>query len=286
MTSDNRALEEFFAGSVGGACGVVVGHPFDTVKVRLQLADTHQTIGSVFRAIVGHQGFAGLFRGMASPLLTDALSGAVVFGSYYQAGMRLFGKSDNQLSFSEAFISGAVAGIPGGLMLCPIELVKIRLQAPGSVYQGPVHVITSILRTEGVSGLFRGLTTTMVRDIPSYAVYFSSYDYCKKRLSEARFDAATNAILSGGTAGTLCWGACYPFDVLKSRMQAQSKHAPHQQNAVYFRSLWHCYSHLVSVGGHRSLFQGVLPTLIRAFPVNAAIFGSYELTMYFLRLVE
>ena len=34
--SNTNVIENFIAGGVGGSCTVIVGHPFDTVKVRLQ----------------------------------------------------------------------------------------------------------------------------------------------------------------------------------------------------------------------------------------------------------
>ncbi|XP_074653376.1 solute carrier family 25 member 47-like isoform X3 [Tubulanus polymorphus] len=54
----NNLLHDYIAGAIGGTAGIIVGHPFDTVKVQLQ---THKHVGNwgciktVWRAGVDHQ---------------------------------------------------------------------------------------------------------------------------------------------------------------------------------------------------------------------------------------
>ena len=43
-------------------------------------------------------------------------------------------------------------------------------------YRGPVHCLLQILREEGVRGLYRGALPLMLRDGPSYATYFLTYN--------------------------------------------------------------------------------------------------------------
>ncbi len=45
-------LKSFIAGGVGGVCLVSVGHPFDTIKVRVQTSTSNETMFSVFKGIV------------------------------------------------------------------------------------------------------------------------------------------------------------------------------------------------------------------------------------------
>lgn len=62
------------AGGVGGLASLVIGHPFDTVKVRLQTMRTDRKSGSqsyvnardCFRKIVRHEGVGTLFKGMSA----------------------------------------------------------------------------------------------------------------------------------------------------------------------------------------------------------------------------
>lgn len=55
--------------------------------------------------------------------------------------------------------------------------LKPRAVALGEqpAYQGPVHCITTIVRTEGLAGLYRGASAMLLRDVPGYCLYFIPY---------------------------------------------------------------------------------------------------------------
>ena len=55
------AWHDLIAGGEAGSASVIVGHPFDTIKVRLQTSSASATSGSSFQS---------LFKGMAAPLCT------------------------------------------------------------------------------------------------------------------------------------------------------------------------------------------------------------------------
>lgn len=75
---------EFVAGCVGGAAGVVVGHPFDTIKVRLQTQNAanprYRGTWHCFTQTLKGESVRGLYKGMSSPLAGVSLVNAVVFG--------------------------------------------------------------------------------------------------------------------------------------------------------------------------------------------------------------
>ena len=87
--------------------------------------------------------------------------------------------------------------------------------------------IPIIIKNEGYRGLYRGFTANFLRDVPSWGVYFCSYDFSKEKLSlmsdkifhenlhpDRRRYLITN--LSGGIAGCVSWFMCYPLDVIKT----------------------------------------------------------------------
>ena len=66
------SLRDFAAGGVGGVCAVVVGHPFDLVKVRLQTAEKGVYNGAmdVVRKTIAREGLGrGLYAGVSAPLV-------------------------------------------------------------------------------------------------------------------------------------------------------------------------------------------------------------------------
>jgi solute carrier family 25 folate transporter 32 len=85
---------------------------------------------------------------------------------------------------------GASAGIASGIVTCPLDVIKTRLQAQGAfrrnrsgppriVYNGLVGTARVIWLEDGVRGLYRGLGPMLLGYIPTWAVYMSVYDYSK-----------------------------------------------------------------------------------------------------------
>lgn len=80
--------------------------------------------------------------------------------------------------------------------MSPGDVVKVRLQcqtesrrakadAPKPKYRGPVHCLLSIIKEDGVAGLYRGALPLMLRDGPSYALYFLTYSTACEYLTDS-----------------------------------------------------------------------------------------------------
>ena len=88
-------------------------------------------------------------------------------------------KSVSDLSLPDRAAAGSCASLFSGLVLCPTELVKCRLQAArqmGVMGGGVMSTVRGILETEGVTGMFRGLIPTWCREIPGYFFFFLGYE--------------------------------------------------------------------------------------------------------------
>nr|XP_037274785.1 mitochondrial basic amino acids transporter-like [Rhipicephalus microplus] len=275
---------DFAAGCLGGCAGVIVGHPFDTIKVRLQTQDglSHRYKGSIdcFRSIIKTEKMAGLYRGMSSPMAGVALVNAVVFGVYGTTQKRL---GDSIWAHAA---SGVLAGAVQSVISSPVELAKTRLQIQGqsgarALYKGPVDCLRQILRVEGLRGAFRGFGPTLLRDAPGFAVYFASYEQMVRLGGDGTFTGAkgTAALMAaGGLAGVFSWMACYPMDVLKSRIQVDGMRGPRR-----YKGLWDCAVQSYRQEGLRVFTRGLNSTLLRAFPTNAA---TFTVVTWVLRLCD
>jgi solute carrier family 25 folate transporter 32 len=93
----------------------------------------------------------------------------------------------------EAYIApicGAGAGLASGIVTCPLDVIKTKLQAQGGfitrrpgqftgstqAYKGMVGTARVIWREEGLRGMYRGLGPMLLGYLPTWAVYLSVYD--------------------------------------------------------------------------------------------------------------
>ncbi|XP_061105232.1 solute carrier family 25 member 45 isoform X1 [Conger conger] len=280
-------LVEFVAGWISGAVGLVVGHPMDTVKVRLQTQTRYKGIVDCVVRMYAHERIPGFFKGMSFPVLSIAFSNSVVFGSYSNALDYLtqtqYGQcsKDNSSNLAAVFMAGCFSGATQVLVTAPSDLVKVRLQNQmrGSLglgvgadkYRGPVHCVAVILKEEGPRGLFRGMGALALRDVPCYGLYFLPYELACKALTESGKQPGTFAVLmAGGIAGVITWACATPMDVVKARLQMSGAGGP------VYRGVLHCISVSLQQEGVQVFFKGLLLNSLRAFPVNAVTFMCYE----------
>ncbi|KAL1920319.1 uncharacterized protein VTP21DRAFT_1465 [Calcarisporiella thermophila] len=285
-----KSLKEFIGGTVGGWSQVIVGHPFDTVKVRLQTQpDPPKYKGAIdcVKVTLKEEGPRGLYKGVASPLMGIGICNAILFSANGNFRRLLQGGDESRvLSLAEITLAGGLAGSVMAFANCPVELLKVKLQAQntmpvseirGTPYKGVIDCGIRTFKDRGLAGLYRGITITIIRDVPSYASYFFAYEGMKRWLASNKQDTdltSGDLLLAGGIAGIAAWLPCYPQDVLKSRMQ----------NNTSYKSTADCFRALVAQKmGVKSFFKGFTPTLARAFPANAATFFAYESAMKLLR---
>uniref|UniRef100_A0AAY4A3D7 Mitochondrial ornithine transporter 1 n=1 Tax=Denticeps clupeoides TaxID=299321 RepID=A0AAY4A3D7_9TELE len=267
------ALIDLTAGAAGGVACVVSGQPFDTVKVKLQ------TFPHLYRGFLDcslktyrQDGLWGLYQGTTPALLANATENAVLFacyGSCQQIICSIFALDGvSKLSDLQNAAAGSLASVFSSMVLCPTELVKLFRHVP-------LVQVKSIVQQDGLAGLFQGMTSTWLREVPGYFFFFGGYEICRTLLTPAGQSKdemdATRLLVSGGFGGAFFWLAVYPIDSVKSRIQVLSMSG---KQAGFFITL----VNIVRREGVPALYCGLTPTVLRAFPSNGALFLAYELT--------
>ena len=296
-SSLSGAVTDIIAGTLGGLATVVVGHPLDTVKVRMQTSQLlYSSMSECISKTWRYEGIRGFYRGVQSPMTGEAFFNAVQFFAYGQSKKTIQkfrlkdspGNKNYSMTVKDHFIAGGITGAASCAIECPVDLVKSQLQTsihcvkpdyPPTFF----NCIKFILNERGWRGLYQGLFPTFTRTIPSTAAYFGCYEGCKKVLKENsqqfHFDhhkitEPAIILISGGVGGFAYWLSTYPFDCIKSAMQSDSIIPSNRE----YKSFRDCVKKLYQEGGIKRFYRGLSPCLIRAFPANAACFGVYEWT--------
>ncbi|KDO24447.1 hypothetical protein SPRG_09837 [Saprolegnia parasitica CBS 223.65] len=147
---------------------------------------------------------------------------------------------------------------------CPMHSPSSSTSTPK--LRGTAHALTHIVRTEGLSALYAGLSPMLLIAVPSTVFYFTSYDML---VSKARRDypdiAPIAPFFAGGIARCIAATVVSPLELIRVRMQA----SPNAGGFLYVvRS---------SVSdGFFSLWRGLAPTLARDVPFSALYWSSFE----------
>eukprot|EP00045_Choanoeca_perplexa_P021665 m.7011 g.7011 ORF g.7011 m.7011 type:complete len:290 (+) comp8673_c0_seq1:45-914(+) len=284
-------LKDFVSGYVGGVAGLIVGQPFDIVKIRQQthVGDKPPNVLPVMQELWKNEGFFSFFRGIGPPLLGVGAVNAVLFTTY-GATSRFLSPDINDrniIPMSTVFLSGATAGLACCTINIPTELLKCRVQitkTQAQVQAGGTSTwleLRKLIRQHGVRSLFRGAGVTALRDSPSFGAYFVIYEWFRRRISPANESEMTlpvfmGSVFSGGMAGVLSWLVVYPLDVIKTHLQAQDFAKPR------YKSSLDCARQLVRANGLSVFTKGLSACLVRAFPLNGATFAVYELCLWLI----
>lgn len=248
---------------------MLVGHPFDTVKVHLQTQDHRNPVyrGTFhcLKTIIVKDSVRGLYRGISSPLGGIAFVNAIVFGVYGNVQRN----TENPNSLQSHFFAGAAAGLAQSIVCSPMELIKTRLQLQNNQknavkFKSAFALGQHILRTEGARGVFKGLGITAARDCPGFSSYFVAYELMA-RCNEN--PSVFYTLMAGGLAGSFSWLVTFPLDTIKSRLQADG-----MSGKAEYSGIKDCVQKSYKNEGLSFLTRGLGSTLIRAFPMNAVCF--------------
>ena len=276
---------DFVAGSVGATTSVYVGQPLDTVKVKMQtFPELYPNLRVCFSRTLQNEGVVrGLYAGTVPSLAANIAENSILFAAY-GACQKLVAQSCNYEKVEDLGVvangfSGFLAAFWSSLALCPTELVKCKLQALRESYTargkdpprtGPYQLTRSILRSEGLPGLFRGLTATFTREMPGYFFFFLAYELSRDLLrneGQTKDDiGAVKTVVSGGIAGVTLWTLIFPADVVKSRLQVSGSTTP----------MLKMMADIYAKEGLLALYNGLGPSLLRTFPATGALFLAYE----------
>jgi len=288
----SKTIKDLTAGTAGGIAQVLVGQPFDIVKVRMQTAPKGTYNGMVHCAggILKNEGPLAFYKGTLTPLLGIGVCVSIQFGvleyskRYFAAQnvARGQGGEGGTLSGGQLVTAGVLAGIANGWVSGPVEHIRIRLQTQSSIkpdYAGPFDAIKKISSAHGIAGLYKGQAVTLLREAAGYGVYFLAYEklvqreMAKKGIRRDQI-SPINAILYGAAAGYALWAVIYPIDMVKSRMQTDGFTPSTGQKYI---STLDCVRKVWRTEGIAAFTRGLGPTLIRSPFANGATFLGFEM---------
>ncbi|CEP61069.1 uncharacterized protein LALA0_S02e06040g [Lachancea lanzarotensis] len=279
-----QAAKDIFCGTVGGIAQVLVGQPFDIIKVRLQTSSVPTTAMDTVKNLVKNEGVMAFYKGTAVPLVGVGACVSCQFGvnesmkRYFHS--RTGAVEGAHLSLGQYYVCGFASGAANALLATPIEHVRIRMQIQKSskgegLYRSSLDCARQLIKQ---GALMHGFTATALRTSHGFGVYFSTYEALianQEKHGVARQDIpAWKVCIYGAFSGAFFWSLTYPFDVVKSVMQADDF-----RNPRYGKNVWSVAKKVYQERGIKAFGKGFAPTILRSLPVNGATFAAFEISM-------
>ncbi|CAG8439854.1 6853_t:CDS:2 [Diversispora eburnea] len=190
---------------------------------------THLTSGAMSE-VIGKETIFGLWRGTIPTILRNVPGTSLYFFTLseirsffsrrHQTTLISPGSSLPILSNKENLVAGAIARGSVGFIMMPITVVKVRYESNLYNYKSIWNALTTIVKCEGIKGLYYGYGATVIRDAPYAGTYLLFYEH--RTSISAPIVHMTSAMIAGFSATTVT----HPFDKLKTRIQLKPREYP------------------------------------------------------------
>ncbi|RQM20845.1 hypothetical protein B5M09_003698 [Aphanomyces astaci] len=259
------------AGAIAGGIEMCSIWPMEMIKTNLQLGTmkSHYTkMLPGFRYHIQTGGVLSLYRGLAPVLVGSLPKAGLRFGAFDSIKQLLadeHGQSTPLRNLAAGMSAGAIEAI---LVTTPTETVKTKLIDANA---GMLHGIKRILETDGIRGLYQGLTATIMKQATNTGLRFMWFSEYKARVPDLLARNGVNYdTLSPGELAIVSFvgGMTAAFDVVKTKMQGLE--------GARYPNTWDCAMTILKRDGVAGFYAGVVPRLGRVIPGQGIIFMSYD----------
>jgi solute carrier family 25 citrate transporter 1 len=274
----SNPLLAVLAGGGTGAIEAMIMFPTEFVKTQLQLQSKktpmfrgpwHCTVETIRQ-----HGPLGLYRGLSTLVIGSIPKVAVRFFTFELLKDR-FKNEQGKLTVGFTFLAGLGAGTSEAIFaVTPMETIKTKLihdqNFPNSQrkYKGLFHGVKTIVATEGLSGIYKGLFPTILKQGTNQGTRFLVFEEIKKRLIDQDGQLSVwKSLFGGATAGAVSVFVNNPLDVVKTQMQGLE--------ASQYKNSLDCARKIITNQGLMFFYKGVTPRLMRVCGDAAVTFTVY-----------
>jgi solute carrier family 25 oxoglutarate transporter 11 len=249
----------------------------DLLKTRMQLSGegggkVQRSTFQVVKAIVKADGVLSLWTGLSAALARQITYTGTRLGVFQY----LCDQFQGELTLKHRIAFGIVAGASGAVVGNVTEVALVRMtsdkQLPPDQRRNYRHVgsaVVSILKHEGISGMFRGLQATVSRAMLLNAAQLGTYSQAKHMLLKhhpTMFESSSSLSLhciSGLAAGLMCTIVSLPADIAKTRLQQMR---PRPDGTLPYSGMLGCLMQISRHEGVLAMWKGFLPYFLRLGP--------------------
>eukprot|EP00924_Labyrinthula_sp_SR-Ha-C_P015526 maker-scaffold_4-snap-gene-2.48-mRNA-1 protein AED:0.01 eAED:0.01 QI:66/1/1/1/1/1/4/705/290 len=175
--------------------------------------------------------------------------------------------------------AGAFAGLVAESLVHPLDTINTRLKVK-SCPASPLEVVKHLVRNEGISSVFRGVSATITCSIPSTALYFYAYETSKQQGQKLDLNPLSIYLISGAISEVAASLFSVPFEVVKSRMQLGTTPAEtfagNFNGSKKYNSMFNGFKQIVVSEGFLGLYAGFRPCLALDCCFSGLQFAIYE----------
>ena len=268
-------IESAFVTLTPGVAWVVVGQPFDVVRVRLatQQGANRQSVLACVRKTFAVEGVSAFWKGSLPALLMSVPYSMLMFGIYFNCRPAdpPPDVTPSAAWYADVFTAGMVSGIPMSLIQNPLDCWRVRC-ATAPPNETGFTVLRNTLLRDSPAVLLRGFALTSFRNVPGGGLYFAAYEGAvgaaeRQGWFPSSVSREARSAVLGAVTGSAVALLLHPTEVLRANMQNTGSAAGGMRTVLRT---------LVAQRGWTGLYAGVGVATFKSLPVNFS--GFYVIT--------
>mmetsp|Transcript_19719 Transcript_19719/g.36332 ORF Transcript_19719/g.36332 Transcript_19719/m.36332 type:complete len:276 (-) Transcript_19719:4192-5019(-) len=264
--------KHFFSGAFAATASAVILQPFDVLRTHMVVNPNHTRISTVLQTIYKMNGTIGFWKGTQSTVLRAFFGAGLNFLLIEE--LKLLLQSDNSgilKTFGSDTIASAIAKSTVLVLVSPINVIKVRMEAPESnAYKSFYDAVKCIKAKEGYGGFYKGLLTSYMRDVPYAGLVYGTF--CQYQRIFEPFTPYYN-VAAGSLAGITATFLTQPFDLLRVRFQyAYLSSVPE----YHYTSILQAFRTIYHSEGLKGFYHGVIPRVSKKGVSGGLFFSAYE----------
>jgi len=273
-----KAAKPFVTGSMAGCFATCCIQPIDMVKVRIQIGGAEGGSTNpltVTKNLIKNDGVAGLYKGLTAGLTRQVFYTGARLGLYDLFTENAKSAGEKKLPTWKVAICAVSAGGIAAVIGNPADLSLIRMQADTMLpeaerrnYRNVGHALSSIVKTDGAMGLFKGAVPTATRAMALNFGMLAFNTIAKDKLTEMGVQGPACTFGASAIAGFFASFFSLPFDYVKTQVQ-KMKPDP-VTGEMPFKGPVDCAMQQVKKGGITRLWTG-FPTYYARIAPHAMI---------------
>ncbi|CAF1335894.1 unnamed protein product [Rotaria magnacalcarata] len=170
--------------AVAGIAMSTCTNPLWFIKTRLQIDQGNIRAIDLIRNVYRENGISAFYKGISASYV--GVSETIVHFVIYEqikAQLQLLQTSQNRplddtglYNFSSYLIAAACSKSFATTLCYPHEVVRTRLREEGTKYRTFMQTLKKVYYEETIAGLYRGLLTHLIRQIPNTAIMMATYE--------------------------------------------------------------------------------------------------------------
>lgn len=250
-------------GAVQATTGLILSYPFDTLKSKLQKYPRYYNSSwdCLVKTLRG-DGVRGLYRGIPAPLTIMSIKRGFQYDLYERF---------NKLNFNP-FLTGTIAGCLGTIIGCPMHYIKINMQTNTTLSEklninyNTWDFIKYTFKTKGTLEFYKGIKIDCLKEGSFGCLYLGTYGILRDKFPPTPF----YYFISGGISSIITWTILFPLDSLRTNIMTN----PNNNGIIHnIKLMIKDEPKPIS-----RLWSGLLPVVVRIFPISAISMVTYEYT--------